>query len=358
VVHALLGVAAGQPLDRDALALARRRLALLQSASLTRVGYRALADGWVEVEASVVEATAHPLTPAGLALVAGAAAEGEGRAWLSGLLGAGERLDLRWRPDDAGHSLALALAVPGALGPRGRTDAGVARIALAERHRTSAWLRTTAWTTPWLRWELGARAERAGLEGIRPAATAALELARADDRAVLRAAAALWPSLRDRNGYALLALDGALARGGPSDAWAGTVRAGIRALRGPAPDDLVPTAGAHAVTPLAGPFMGPDPVPLLRAHERVAGTSVLHGGVEGTRWLGGLVRVGVAAFVDGAVVRGADLRRGLVDVGAGLRLGLPALPTALRLDHAWSTSDGSGRWSAGLSFAPGAALRP
>ena len=365
VVHALLGLAPGASLDRAALARARRRIALLPSASLTRVGYRALPDGWVEVEASVVEGPPHPFSVAGLARVAGDAAGGEGRAWASGLLGAGERLDLRWRPEEAGHSLALELAVPSAPGLAGRTEVGVARVARSTTDRTSAWLRTTDWATPWLRWEAGARVDRA--DGLRPGATAALELATPGDGASVRGATAVWPSvgsgLGDGGGYALLALDAVLARGGTSDAWAASLRAGARALRGAAPDDLMPgvTPGVDATgaAMLAGPFMGPDPLPLLRAHARGHGSSVVHGGAEATRWLGTTARVGLAGFVAGAWMRGdAGARDALVDAGVGLRLAIPGLPTALRLDRAWSLSDGAGRWSAGLSFAPGASLRP
>jgi hypothetical protein len=357
VVHALLGLSPGEPLDAEQLALARRRVALLPSATRARVAYRALADGWVEVEASVLESPPHPFSAAGLAALGAAAASGEGRVRLAGLLGAGERLDLRWRPEAGGHSLGLELAAPGALGLGGRVEAGLARIALDQGDHVSVWLRATDWATPWLRWELGARADRAS--ALRPAATGALELARADDRALVRGALALWPSLTAGAGSALLALDAALAHGGSADAWSCAARAGGRPARGPVPRAPLPGAAATPAPALAGPFLGWDAAPLLRAHAPLQGSRVAHGGVEGTRWVGGALRLGIAAFVDAAVVRGSTSSdRALAAVGAGLRLAVPGLDTPLRIDHAWDPTDGSSRWSAGLAFAPGRSLRP
>jgi hypothetical protein len=235
---------------------------------------------------------------------------------------------------------------------------GVARVARsATDDRTSAWLRTTDWATPWLRWEVGARVDRA--DRLQPGATAALELATPNDGATLRGATAVWPGLGSDRGYVLLALDAVLARGRASDAWAVSVRTGARAVRGAAPDDLAPGVDATGASRFAGPFMGPDPLPLLRAHARAHGSRVVHGGAEGTRWSGATVRVGLAGFVDGAWMRGdGDTSEALANVGVGLRLAVPGLPTALRLDRAWSLGDGAGRWSAGLSIAPGGWLRP
>jgi hypothetical protein len=361
VVHALLGLSPGAPLDADLLALARRRVALLPSAARTRVHYRALADGWVEVEASVLESPPHPFSPAGLAVLGAAAAAGEGRVRLAGLLGAGERLDLRWRPEAGGHSFGLELAAPGALGLGGRVEAGLARIALEQSEyrsdHVSAWLRATDWATAWLRWELGARADRDS--ALRPAATGALELARADDRALVTGALAFWPSFAGRAASTLLTLDAALARGGPADPWSFAARAGVRAARGPVPQTFLPGTDATPAPALGGAFMGLDPAPLLRAHAPVQGSKVLHVGVEGTGWVGGALRLGIAAFVDAAAVQDAAVPdRALAAVGAGLRVAVPGLDTPLRIDHAWDPAGGSGRWSAGLAFAPGRSLRP
>jgi hypothetical protein len=105
--------------------------------------------------------------------------------------------------------------------------------------------------------------------------------------------------------------------------------------------------------------MGWDVVPLHRAHALLQGTRVTHGGVEGTRWFGGALRLGLAAFADAAILRdSARSERALAAVGAGLRLAVPGLETPLRVDHAWDPADGSSRWSAGLAIAPGRSLRP
>ena len=356
VVHALLGIAPGEPLDRDQLGLARRRAALLPTATLARVDYRALPDGWVEVEATVLESPPHPFSSTGLAAAGAAAVTGEGRVRLAGLLGTGERLDLRWRPAAGRHSFGVALATAGALGLGGLVEVGVARVALDDAEPVSAWLRATDWTTPWLRWELGVRGDRAS--ALRPAATGVLELARADDRAMIRVAVAAWPALADETASALLALDAAFLHGGPSDVWSLGARAGVRAARGAVPSHLMPAAEATPGPALDGPFMGIDAAPLLRAQSPVQGTRVAHGGVEATRWVGGALRLGIAAFVDAAAVRDATTDRPLVALGAGLRLAVPGLDAPLRVDHAWNPRDGSTRWSAGLAFNPVHAFRP
>ena len=351
VVHALIGLTTGARLDRADLDRARLRVALLPGTALTHVGYRALPDGWAETEAVVVEGPPHPLTRTGLATAALAAASGEVVAWESGRAGAGERLDARWRPGQDG-GLAVQLAAPGVPRWAGRTEVGAV---WRSGGRDAAWLRATDWSSPWLRWEAGARVDRVGSGGFRPGITAALQLARPRAGLGLRLGGSVWPG---SSSNALVALDAGAARGGAAQPWSAVARAGARAAVGEGFAPLLPAVGARGERALAGPFMGPDPLPLLRAHAAESGTRVIHGGVEGTRWRGGALRLGLAAFVDFAAVRKAAGWGRFADAGVGARVTLPGLVGALRVDHAWSLTDRRHRWSLGWALTPEGAFGP
>jgi hypothetical protein len=352
VAHQQLGLHPGERLERTRLERARRRAGLLPTASLTRVGYRAEAGGWAEVEAVVLEGPAHPFTRRGALAALLGAASGELSAWESGLAGAGERLEARWRPGNDG-GVRVELAAPGAFGRSGRTEVGVAR--LDESRHLAAWLRATDWAAGWLRWEAGARADRADGARVQPGVTGALH-ASVGGKLDARAGGAAWTG---DGAAALAALDVSLVLGGAARAWTAEVRGGLRRVAGAVPSDLHPSAGSGGARALAAPFAGPDPMPLLRAHATVRGESVAHAGIQATRWTGSTVRVGVAAFVDAAVVREGALARRFADVGVGVRAGLAVVPGAVRLDHAWGWSDSdTRRWSLGWELPAGVRLAP
>lgn len=96
---------------------------------------------------------------------------------------------------------------------------------------------------------------------------------------------------------------------------------------------------------------------LLRAHPLIddgglrveqMGRRLLNASIETQRWWApGLLRAGVAAFVDAARIgnRVAGGPRGDLDTGVGLRLALPGLSGVVRADVATGLSHGGTRWS-------------
>lgn len=337
IAHDLIGLEPGTRLRRGDLQRARRRLALL-GAPHARLDYSAEGGGWVQVRAAAVEGPAHPLSRVGLAAVAIGALDGEVTLWEAGLAGVGERFEVRARSGGARADL----AAPRALGLPGRTEVGAMRRADGA---ASAWLRTTDWASGWLGWEIGARADRTGAAVV-PGLGGALRLARGRTLSA-RAGGLAWS-----DGALLAALDLAAHGGDPSRRWSATARGSARAVTRGAPPGLWPTVDSRGGRALDGPFAGADPLPLLRAHDRASGTALFAGGLEAVGWTGGTVRLGIAAFVDAARVRGAAAA--LVDAGTGLRLALPGVPGYARLDHAWGLADGARGWSFGWTRSAGA----
>ena len=360
VVAALVNLPARTLLTAERHRRAERRLRELPSAAVTRVRYRPLEGGLVEVEALVVE---RPTLPRGVVPIVAAA----GRAFLQRELrlevasptGSGELWTAEWRWWEARPRLAIALAVPapsrlpGVVKIEGAwerqsyaTPIGGERpgeVAIQSDDRRRAALSLADWATSNLRWEIGVALDR-WADDSHVSIDAALDVRRAGDRLSLGVDTAAWmPTGSGRR----------LARGRVLAAWRSTpddgrrswlASANITATSAAAPFDLWPGAGTgHARTSL------------LRAHP-LLDRGVVSGEMFG-RWLSqgtleyqhplltsstGAIRI--AGFVDTARAWQRIGTRGSsplhTDVGAGVRVVLPGSGGTMRVDVARGLRDG------------------
>lgn len=368
----LIGLEPGDSLRGGDLETARRRLALLPAAADALVEYRPLPDGGVEVEAAVREHPTFPTTPVRLAaLGARGAIEGELEVRAAGVAGRGEAWTAGWRWTPRRPRVVLALDAPGALGlpvvwhVEGSWERQTyAREAVAaavppepepvveERRRVEAGL--GSWASDWLRWRTGASLDRWQGRGSHLGLRVLLEARGPSERTFAGVEGAGWKAFSREGGFATLsAAAGWRSRAEPTGTvWTARVSLTRATRRAPA-----------ALWPGAGTGRGRDV--LLRAHPLledgvvgpgVFGRGLAAGGVEAVRWIPlPPLRVGVAAFVDAARAwdapsSGAADSRGdgpQVDVGLGLRLGLPGEVGALRLDAARSLRERGGAVSVG-----------
>jgi len=368
VVVAVVGLPPRSLLTAEMYGLAERRLRELPSAAVTRVHYRPIEGGLVEVEAAVVE---RQTLPRGVVPVAAAV----GRAWLHRELrlevatptGTGELWTGEWRWWEARPRVAFTLAVPALATLPGvvRIEAswerqsyaipldagrsGTSAIYRAERRRAAFGL--ADWATSRTRWNVSAALDRwdddshLSLDG-------GLDLRRAGDRVSMGVELAAWIPI-----------------GAGSRLARSSVRAGWRSTREPAKGAWL-VSGNVTATSAGAPFdlwpgagTGHARAPLLRAHP-LLDEGVITGDVFG-RWLShgtveyqhplfaasaGAIRAAVFADTARAWQRigGQDSSPLHTDVGAGLRIVLPGAGGTMRVDLARGLRDGrvvlSGGW--------------
>jgi len=360
VVAALVNLPPRTLLTSERHHRAERRLSELPSAAVTRVHYRPIRGGLVEVEAAIVE---RPTVPRGVVPIVAAAA----RAWLlrelrldvSAPTGSGELWTAEWRWWEARPRLAFALAVPAPLGlpgvvkidgawerqsyatPIAVEHSGKTAIRVDDRRRAA--LSLADWATSSLRWRLGVALDRWADDSY-GSIDAALDVRRSGDRVSISVDTAMWmPTGSGRRFF----------RGGVSSAWRSTpgvskpawlVSANLTATSAAAPYDLWSGAGT-------GHARGP----LLRAHP-LLDQGVVNGDVFG-RWLsqgtveyqhpilsGSAGAIRIAGFADTArawrLIGGERSSPLHTDIGAGVRVVLPGSGGTMRVDVARGLRDG------------------
>lgn len=347
VVTSRLGITPRTRLVPQTLRRSARRLAALPTLGMTRLRYEPVGGGRVHLTAAVVERPLLPgALPLAIQLATDAVAGRETRLGLASVGGEGGWLEAgaRWWPNRPAGWLSFeapgALRLPGVVRLEALYDdqryATGAGATLAERRRratlgTGDWLTAELHASGWLALErqrsagttaLGSlaldrrlAADRVALLGSLTGGVpleAATRFGRADARVVLRSSAATAPVVVH-------------------------ARAGLAAASGGAPLAYWPGAGTGTGRPL-----------LLRAHPLLDG-GIVAGEAFGRRLLDGgleldaaVLRIGpvalhAATFVDAARTwqrpPGAAPGRWLADVGAGLRLHVPAVGV-LRVDVA------------------------
>jgi peptidase C39-like protein len=355
-----LGLRTGTVLTPSSLLRARRRLAEIPVVAQSRIDYRPVGGGLVQVEAAVLEQPLLPGGPVGFAALGlRAAAEREIALDLRAPTGNGEVWSARWRWWENRPRLELMLAVPGAFGLRSiwhlrgvvERETFATQAGLLEEERRGITLGASDWASAWLRWEAGLSFDRWRDRGETFSVGGALEGRCADDRLALRAEAAGWSGL---SGGAPFATGGARFQWRSSATDAGFLlkaTLGFEAADASAPRMLWPGAGA-----------GHAREPLLRAHPLLDGgvldgaafgRQLGHANLELTRrlWALGPVHLSAGAFLDAARAwhrpEVQPQAATFVDAGAGLRLyGLGGSST-LRLDVAWGLTDGASAVSVG-----------
>ena len=356
----LAGVRPDRVLTARAFQLGRRRLALLPAATSTRLEYRPLGDGRVEVTAAVSE---RPLTGGVTQLLAQQAAGVLGDRGLdlrlASPLRAGElwTAEYRWPAPRRRFAFSLVLPVATPVGGTVMIGTVVATETYAflaeireDRRRTEVGFET--WLTPRLRTSTSVALDRWDESGRYASLGVDVLLMLWDDRASLRVEGAGWSGASGfARGSAELRLVSSGRRQGPILSG----RLGVSGATAEAPYMLWPGAGSGFGRPA-----------LARAHPMLTdrrfngslfGRSLLHGGLEVVWWTGwGPLDLGAAAFTDLAVAEkrpepfhGADAQ---VDVGLGIRIGLPGQHAA-RLDAAHGLRDGAFAVSAGMEVAVG-----
>lgn len=364
VVAAVMKLPARTILTPELFAHAARRLRELPSAAQTRLSYRPLDHGLADVEAVVVE---HKL-PSGFAPIFALV----GRTWLqrevrvdvAAPTGSGEMWTAAWRWWEKRPRIAFALAapapgrLPGVVRVEGSweqqsyavTDRDGISPAIVRTERRRAAMSLADWANSWLRWQAGAALDRFA-DDERVSLSAAADLRFAGDRISIGADTAAWAPTGSGRRF---------VSGGLSSAWRSTressrplwqASAGLTVTSAGAPFDVWPGAGADDAR-----------VPLLRAHP-LLDHGVLSGTVFG-RYLAHstleyqypvlsahVPGIWVATFTDLArawrLVDGADSSPLHVDVGAGVRVGLPGGGGTARFDVARGLRDGAVALSVG-----------
>lgn len=358
VVVAMLNLPPRSLLTPARLNRATRRLDELPSAAVTRLRYRPLADGLVEIEAVVVE---RPTLPRGVVPIVAAAGRAllqrEVRVDAAAPTRSGELLTVAWRWWEARPRLALSLAVPAVSwlpgvttveGSWERQSYATPAIANDERRRTG--LRVADWASSALRWEAGVTFDR-WADDRHLSAEGAVDLRLGDDRVSIGVDAGAWTPVGSGQRF---------ATGRVSSAWRSTVRrdqpswsvaAGFTTASVDAPFDLWPGAG-----------VGDARAPLLRAHPLLTdgvvsgeafGRQLVHGTIEYQHPLftsvAGTLQLALFADTARAWHRLRDDDRSPIhaDLGAGLRVAIPGKGGAFRLDVARGMRDNRMAWSAG-----------
>lgn len=338
----------GLVLTANRLALARRRVADIPAFAFADVDYLPVGGGLVEVRAVVVE---RPLVePVRRQLIRGAigafARRELGFDVLSPLR-SGEQWSAQWRWQPANPRRAGRLEIPVTLGIPGAVEleqsweeyrfadrAPLEPVPTEQRRGTRigfrGWLRRNLEMTSALRYERWREAGDFLVLGF----GGAMHSRR--DRVVLMVQGEESLPLKGQSGYVRAQAGAAwrLPAGFAGLEW--SMRAGVDVASPSTPRGLWPIAGGNAGKPIP-----------LRAHRSVvddslptsrSGQQTLHGGVAVDRALVSLgpVPLGIGAFVDlAAVMVAGSGRRSYLDVGAGLRLGIPGAPaSALRIDVA------------------------
>lgn len=345
-------------LTREGLQAARRRLAELPAAQLTRLSYRPGEQGRAQVDAVVLE---RPLAPSGMvplgALGLRALSDRELTASLASPTGGGELWTAAWRWWAHRPRLSGSLAAPAPFGGTWQVEGFTERqsyspasgpgAAVIEESRRHAGVRLADWTGRGIRWDVEAGLDAWAGRGRALSLGAGVEQRFQDDRLALRASGTRWMgSVGTWTARTSADWRSSMLNEGP--VW--LARAGM---------DVAASNAPFALWSGAGTGQGRDP--LLRAHpllhdgiirDGLFGRRVLHGGIEGRRWLaprGRLVRVAPALFLDAARAW-ASFGRAAVpmqwDAGAGVRVALPGAGV-MRVDVARGLRDGSTALSIG-----------
>ena len=349
-----IGIAPRQLLTAEALRVGERRVRDLPAIAAARVTYHPTEGGRAQVDASVVERDAAPVTAASwLGIGAGALLNREAAVTFANVSGGGDAATATWRWWEHRPMIAVTYAAPG---PGGVWTLGASRETqtfggpqITEETRTRTGIEIANWIDERTRVAGGAALERWTDRGRSAAFTAAVAFWPLVDRLAFEGRATTW-----HGGGESFSSSAVTARFRSKAVTAGNVwlfEGGYRAATASSPASVWPGADTGHARDV-----------LLRAHP-LLDDGIVTGGVFGRRvasasaefqhWLGPrkrLLRVAPAAFVDLARATrglpGAD-RRIHVDAGAGLRISLFGLGV-VRIDAAHGLRDGRNAISVGF----------
>ena len=364
-----LGIQPNMLLTADVFERARRRLESLPDRSTVRLALRPEADGFASVDVVVIERSGVPRSTADwIAMGARALATRSVAVTLPGGTGQGELWSADWgfwqnRPRvGMAFEVSRAARLPGVW----RVDAswdresfsptGSATVAAIQESRLHGALTVSDWLTPRLRYSVSGGFDT--WNGNRKTAFlgGAIERRWFADRVAIDLHASDWIPVGVSQSFR-------------TAGWRLQVRSSAETRRwialGTTGGDRVTSAAPLGLWPGAGD--GQTRTPLLRAHplteggvialgsSTAFGRSLAYGSAEVQRWLDrpSLVHVGIAGFVDiarAARREGGDMSPAHVDLGAGLRLRIPGLTGALRIDGAHGFRDDAHALTFGWQF--------
>jgi hypothetical protein len=370
VVANLLALNPDDVLTASKLARARRRLAALPGLQSSRVSYTPGADGVATVDVAVLE---RPVVatqwPRMLVMGAHAAIAREVRFDVANAMGNGERWTTSWRWWRERPRVAVSVAAPQMWRWAGlwRVEAAWERqlYLVADRaaatsgerktisERRQAGLSFGDWASAALRWQVRGGLDRWANRGTYATAGGAIERRLLADRVAIHGEGTVWREVRG-SGETFGSSSVSMAwRSNPAPRSTWTTSAGLHHVDTSAPLDLWPAVDTGHARPL-----------LLRAHPllhrgaiRSADLSRLlaHATVERQQPLAINLPASLswAVFVDAAnqFAAGPAPASISIDVGAGLRIGLPGTPDVIRMDLARGLRDGRVAFSIGWSTA-------
>ena len=357
LVAEVAGLTPNTTLSAKGFRLAERRLRELPGQSATRVGYKPEADGFATVHVAVAERASGP--QGSIAWITSGVRAGAARevtARVPGPTGMGEVWSGSWRWWSGRPRVALELAAP-----RFGGLPGISRVAASWERQTYAGgareerlhgsFATSDWLTPETRYEIEAGMDSWDHSRRTISVGGLIDRRLLDDRLALETSGRLFVPLSSHARFASGALRAAFRSSTNDTGFVQTFDAGFDIASAQAPLALWPGAGDGLARPA-----------LLRAHPLVVdgavagpvfGREVWHVTTESRRWLAQspLIKLAMAGFVDVATAtRGFDAgaRSTHIDVGAGLRVRLPAGGGVLRADFAHGVRDGRNRFSVGV----------
>jgi hypothetical protein len=236
------------------------------------------------------------------------------------------------------------------------TPAGTATVAAIQESRLHGALTVSNWLTPRLRYSISGGFDT--WNGNRKTAVigGAIERRWFGDRASIDVHANDWIAVGGSQGFQSVGWRLHVRSSPEPRGWVALATAGADRVTSAAPLGLWPGAGD-----------GQTRAPLLRAHplsedgiivlgsSAAFGRSLTYGSAEAQRWFDRpwLAHFGIGGFVD--VARAARREAGdrspvHVDIGTGLRLRIPGLAGALRIDGAHGLRDGANALTLGWQF--------
>jgi hypothetical protein len=364
-----LGLQPNMLLTADVFEHAQRRLESLPDRSTVRLALRPEADGFASVDVVVVERTGVPRTTADWTGVGARALATQSVAVaLPGGTGQGELWSADWRfwQNRPRVGMAFETSRVGRLPGVWRVDtfweretfspAGTATVFPIEESRLHGALTVSNWLTPRLRYSISGGFDT--WSGNRKTAVVGGVIERRwfGDRAAIDVHANDWIGVGGSRGFQSLGWRLHVRSSPEPRGWVALAIVGADRVTSAAPLGLWPGAGD-----------GQTRAPLLRAHpltedgvialgsSTAFGRSLTYGSAEIQRWLDRpwLVHVGMAGFVD--IARAARREAGdrspvHVDVGIGVRLRIPGMAGAMRIDAARGLRDGASALTVGWQY--------
>jgi len=362
-----VGLTPNALLTADAFAKARHRVDELPDRSLSRLSVRPQMDGFATVDVAIAEGAGPPRDGSAWIGVAGRAAiDREVSVSLPGFSRQGEVWTASWRWFQNRPRAAIAFATPrlGRLPGIWRVDGSWEAESYGDDRTTfrtarkHGGLSVSDWLTGSVRYSAAAGADI--WEGSRRAMSlgGSLERRWRNDRVALAGMGTAWlpidggPAFSAGGGRAGYNSDGNASR---DRVWGYRAVAGVELVSRAAPLSLWAGAGegrARAALLRAHPLLDGG---VIRTDANAAfGRTLVYGTAEIERQVARLThsRLALAAFVDMAQAdrrfQGTPVRQ--ADIGAGVRIRVPGLGKAVRVDAARGLADGAGALTIGIVY--------